>query len=500
MAEQWQEFPAVNKAKVIAIAVLVVVIGVAILIGSSIVNVKGDQVGIVEKKFGGGSLPEGRIIAVNGENGIQAQTLPPGWHLFYWPWQYNVQKVGLTEIPQGNVGAVQTTDGKTLPPDTIYASEWEDEEKMLDAEYFLGEGEGYKGPQLTVLKPGKYRINTQLYKVQTYDITNVEVGMAGVIKSNIGGRSEVEVRLVDTGQRGVWKKPLSEGQYYMHPEAYEITKIDTRQVKISYTNAEEKWSQTQVLRPITVRSKDGFTFPVDVRVTYRIKRENAPKVVALIGDDDLVLNKLVTPAVRAIFRNNAEKVKALDYVQNRSKQEDQSEAMLIEELEEHGVTVLAVRIGDVGDKESLGELLKTQTDKEIALQQQATFEEQQRAAEKQKEFEKTTQEAQEEKRLATADYEVKIAEKEKQQRIIDAEAEAEQIKITAQAQADAYQKVSDVIGSENAALIKIMKMIAEDNVNITPEVMVTGQGGNIDNALMGTILKDMLKGKSKNSK
>jgi hypothetical protein len=45
-----------------------------------------------------------------------------------------------------------------------------------------------------------------------------------------------------------------------------------------------------------------------------------------------------------------------------------------------------------------------------------------------------------------------------------------------------------------------MKMIAEDNVNITPEVMVTGQGGNIDNALMGTILKDMLKGKSKNSK
>jgi regulator of protease activity HflC (stomatin/prohibitin superfamily) len=249
-----------------------------------------------------------------------------------------------------------------------------------------------------------------------------------------------------------------------------------------------------------VRSKDGFTFPVDVRLTYRIKREDAPKVVATVGDDELVLNKLVTPAVRAIFRNNAEKVKALDYVQNRSKQEEQSEQMLSKELQGDGVTILAVRVGDVGNKETLGDLLKTQTDKEIALQEQETFQEEQRAAEQKKALESTIQEAEEEKRLATANYDVKIAEKEKEQRIIQANAEAEQIKITAQAQAEAYRKISEVIGSENAALIKIIERIAENDINITPEVMVNGsQGQNVSNALMGTMLKDMLNKKGESS-
>ena len=134
---------------------------------------------------------------------------------------------------------------------------------------------------------------------------------------------------------------------------------------------------------MTVRSIDGFTFPVDIRVTYQIDRDNAPRVVATVGDDAMVLSKLVTPSVRAIFRNNAEKVKALDYVQQRSLQETQSNALLKEELAKYGVTLLAVRIGDVGNEQTLGALLKTQTDREIALQQQKTFEEQQRAAEKQ---------------------------------------------------------------------------------------------------------------------
>jgi uncharacterized membrane protein YqiK len=504
MADQWQEFPGPGgKVKAVIIAVLIVVVGVLALIGSSLVNIKGDQVGIVEKKFGGGSLPEGRYIAVNGENGIQAQTLSPGWHLFYWRWQYDVKKVPVTKVPEEKVGLIQAEDGKPLPPKTIYAPEWENEEKMLNAEYFLSEGEGYKGPQLTVLKPGKYRLNTELFTVKTVPVTNIEVGTVGVVKSNVGERSAKGTRLVEPGKRGVWNKAYDEGKYYLHTGAYEMTKISTRQVKVSYTTEEnkDKWAdKVQALNPITVRSKDGFTFPVDVRLTYRIKREDAPKVVATVGDDELVLNKLVTPAVRAIFRNNAEKVKALDYVQNRSKQEEQSEQMLSKELQGDGVTILAVRVGDVGNKETLGDLLKTQTDKEIALQEQETFQEEQRAAEQKKALESTIQEAEEEKRLATANYDVKIAEKEKEQRIIQANAEAEQIKITAQAQAEAYRKISEVIGSENAALIKIIERIAENDINITPEVMVNGsQGQNVSNALMGTMLKDMLNKKGESS-
>ena len=241
---------------------------------------------------------------------------------------------------------------------------------------------------------------------------------------------------------------------------------------------------------MTVRSSDGFTFPVDIRVTYQIDRENAPRVVATLGDDAMVLSKLVTPSVRAIFRNNAEKVKALDYVQQRSIQEQQSNILLKDELAKYGVTLLAVRIGDVGNQETLGALLKTQTDREIALQEQKTFEEQQRAAEKEKALTRTKQETEEEKRLATAAYGVKVADEEKKKIIIQAEAEAEQVKLLAEAKSQAYKLLTGSIGQDNAALIEIIKLVAENNIRITPEVMAGGASS--ADALMGTMLKGML--------
>ena len=492
MDATWERMP-INKAKAILILVVLVLIALFVLIASSIVKIDGDEVGIVEKKLFGGDLPDGKVLAVNGENGVQAQILAPGWHV-KWKWQYNVTQIKMIEIKEGFVGLIQAADGRSLPTDEIYAPEWEEPEKMRNAEYFLSQDKGYKGPQLSVLSPGRYRINTELFTITVVPVTNVKVGTVAVIKSNVGEAVDSEDRLVEVGQKGVWNKPWKEGQYYKNTNAYEVTIVSIRQVKVSYTAEEEpgEGKGYQPMQPITVRSKDGFTFPVDVRMTYKINSEDAPQVVATVGDDALVLTKLVTPAVRAIFRNNAEKVKALEYVQNRSTQEAQSTSMLKEELAKYGVTVLAVRIGDIGDEKSLGLLLKTQTDREIALQEQATFEEQQRAAEKQKELTKTRQEAEEEKRLATAMYNVQIAEQDKQKKIIGATAEAELIKVTAEAKALAYKKISEVIGQDNAALIEIMKLVETGGIRITPEVMVGGTGAGMTDALMGTVLRGML--------
>ena len=491
--EQTWEVVDVRRFKPLLI-ILVVLVLLIIAAGSSIVNIGGDEVGIVEKKFGGGELPPGRILAVDKENGIQAQILAPGWHFFYWPWQYNIDKVPMVKIEQGKVGLIQAIDGLSLPSNTIYAPQWTEPKKMLDAEYFLGQGKGHKGPQLSVLRPGTYRLNTKLFKITFANVTNVPVGSVAVIKSNVGEVVQTTDGLVEEGQRGIRRTPLLPQEYYLNTNAFEITMISTRQVKVSYTAGVERGeSRSQPLKPITVRSSDGFTFPVDVRVTYMIGYEDAPRVVAKIGDDDLVLTKLVTPAVRAVFRNNAEKVNALEYVQKRSAQEAQSAKMLKAELEKYGITVLAVRIGDIGDEKSLGALLKTQTDREIARQEVKTFEQQQIAAEMQKSLSKTRQEAEEEKRLATAAYDVKIAEENKQQQIIGAEAEAKKLALIADAKALAYKKISEVIGSNNAALLEIMKLVADKRIQITPDVMVGSGGSGMTDALMGTILKGMLK-------
>ncbi|HJO16479.1 MAG TPA: hypothetical protein QF800_06280, partial [Phycisphaerales bacterium] len=160
-----------------------------------------------------------------------------------------------------------------------------------------------------------------------------------------------------------------------------------------------------------------------------------------------------------------------------------------------GVSVNAVRIGQIGDEASLGELLKTQTDREIALQEQITFQEQQRAAEEQKALSRTKQEADEEANLATATYAVKIAEQSKEQVLIEASAEAEAIMIKAEAQAELFRKLAEEIGMQNAALLELLKIIGEREIEITPRVMVVGgsDGGSHEGtALIGTMLDTMI--------
>lgn len=479
---------------IVVAALLAVLAGV---FASSFRHVGENQVGIVIKNVGA-NLPTGQIIATNGEKGPQAEVLPPGWHSMLWPVIYDVHVEQIIEIGQDEIGILTARDGQPLPSGSVYAPEWADDEvkKMQNAKYFLTEGGGYKGPQTTVLTPGKHRLNTKLFQIEKVPVTNVASATVAVIKSNVGLEPAptlgVEEPLVARNERGIWRIPLPPAKYYLNTKAYEFVMISTQKKTVRYIKAHSQGEE----REITVRSSDGFTFPVDVRVEYEIARSDAPIVVAHFGNDGAVLQERINSAVRATFRNNAEGVKALDYVRQRSLQESQSEKALAMEMKSYGITVTAVRIGDVGDEQTLGALLKTQTDREIALQEQMTFQEQQRAAEQRKALTRTQQEAEEEKRLATAQYQVQIAEQEKQQRIIAAQAEAESIRIEAEAQAEAFRVIALQIGQGNAALMELLKIIGERGISITPRVMVTGGGTNASDAqttaLIGTMLDSMV--------
>ena len=76
-------------------------------------------VGIVIKKFSSRSLVNGALIALNGESGYQADTLSPGWHFGYFPWQYEVVKSALTVIPSGEIGLILAKDGQQIPAERI---------------------------------------------------------------------------------------------------------------------------------------------------------------------------------------------------------------------------------------------------------------------------------------------------------------------------------------------------------------------------------------------
>ena len=57
----------------------------------------------------------------------------------------------------------------------VYAPEWKSINDMLDPTRFLNEG--FKGPQLTVLPPGTYRINPSIYTVTPAPVTDVTRGL-----------------------------------------------------------------------------------------------------------------------------------------------------------------------------------------------------------------------------------------------------------------------------------------------------------------------------------
>ncbi len=135
------------------------------------------QVGVVEKLWSGsGSVPEGSIIALNGEAGFQADLLRGGLHFGLWRWQYRLHKVPLVTIPQGKIGYVYARDGESLPPSQtlgrVVACN-----NFQDARTFLGEAteegadsvRGQRGRQRAILREGVYAINPTLFVVITED-------------------------------------------------------------------------------------------------------------------------------------------------------------------------------------------------------------------------------------------------------------------------------------------------------------------------------------------
>ena len=55
------------------------------------------------KRFGSRGLAPGRLVALDGESGYQADTLAPGLHFGYWRWQYRIIKVPVMIVPQGEI-------------------------------------------------------------------------------------------------------------------------------------------------------------------------------------------------------------------------------------------------------------------------------------------------------------------------------------------------------------------------------------------------------------
>lgn len=236
------EFIAAHLGTIITVVAVLVVLAcykwVLWLFG--VIIVPDDSVGIVTKKFvlfgGNRSLPDGRIIALNGEAGFQADALAPGLHIALWPWQFSVDLVKFITVPQSKVGVVEACDGAPLSSGHIIAKQV-DCDFYQDARAFLQNG-GQRGPQMTLIPPGSYRINPLLFTVTLADVISIPPGQVGVVEARDGkplpsGRiiarqvdcdsyQDGQAFLAGGGERGPQMGLVTPGTYRINPQLFDL--------------------------------------------------------------------------------------------------------------------------------------------------------------------------------------------------------------------------------------------------------------------------------------
>lgn len=155
-----------------------------LILKKSIVVVGGAQIAIIEKKYFGKRMQEGRVIALSNEVGIRARMLGPGLHLLF-PFLYAVKKMPFTVIQELEVGIVESIDGDPIPAGKIFAKVVEGHNAFQDGETFLKNG-GQKGPQIEILPPGNYRINASLFTVKKVHAVFIDKGKIGIVTAMDG--------------------------------------------------------------------------------------------------------------------------------------------------------------------------------------------------------------------------------------------------------------------------------------------------------------------------
>src|SRR6201986_317128 len=237
---------------VVPVVVILVMYKFVLRVFFGMVIVPDDRIGLVVKKYalsGDKRLPDGRIIAINGEAGMQAKALAPGLYWRMWPWQYTITMAPFTIVEQNKLGLVKAKDGAPLGTGRVLGKPV-DCDKFQDAKAFL-KNNGQRGPQAAFLTPGSYRINTFLFEVVMVPITQIHENKVGIVttldgepldKGEIAGVSvaghknyQDPMAFINAGgMKGLQEDVILAGTYYLNPWFVIVEQVDMVYIPIGY--------------------------------------------------------------------------------------------------------------------------------------------------------------------------------------------------------------------------------------------------------------------------
>jgi uncharacterized membrane protein YqiK len=205
-----------------------------------LVNIGAQEVAIKERRYLGVKMPQGRVVATEGEVGIQAEVLKPGLHFVWYPIEQVVRKVPLVEIGADELGIIEAIDGEPMQTGSIFAPDRAQNahNNFQDPIAFIKQG-GVKGIQLRTLPPGKWAIHPYLFNVSIAKVTSIPPGKLGILTSADGdqlsqGRlhgkavsghhnfQDAENFIGNGGQKGAQVDILTPGTYRIHTNSTAI--------------------------------------------------------------------------------------------------------------------------------------------------------------------------------------------------------------------------------------------------------------------------------------
>lgn len=487
-----------------------------------------------------------RFLDSGGQKGRQTSILTPGTYRIN-PYAFTVTMSPMTDVKENMVGIVTALDGAPLQPGQIAGRQVDGHNNFQDIDSFLQNG-GNRGLQPQVVLAGSYYINPWAVQIEQTPMTEVPIGYVGVVISYIGedgvdmtGDTFKHGNIVHKGFRGVWMEPLGPGKYPVNVYTMKVENVPTTNLVLNWANARsEAHALDRNLSTITVRSRDGFPFNLDVAQIIHIPANEAPKVIARFGSMVNLVSQVLEPTIGNYFRNSAQDSDVIAFLSTRKERQESAREHIRQVLEIYNVNAVDTLIGDIVPPEAL---MKTLTDRKVAQEEEKTYDTQRMAQEKRQGYERETAIAEMQREIVKAQQSVEIAERtanaavkksegearslqlqvgaESQATKVRAEAnaearrrqasaEADATKLTAEAEAEriaktgaaeaekilaigrstaeAYELQVKAMGGDNFTRYKITEEIGKGQIKIIPDLVINGGGeGGSDNSLNGLL-------------
>jgi uncharacterized membrane protein YqiK len=418
------------------------------------------------------------------------------------------------QMPPDRVGIVTMLDGRPIPAGDLAGPVVSGHESFQRGQAFIDAG-GCRGLQEEVLLSGSWNLNPWLVQVEQVPLTEIPIGYVGVVVSYVGqehldvsGDAFTHGDLVERGRKGVWVEPLLPGKHPVNVRVMKVELVPTTNIVLNWAQRSEAHRYDERLSSILVRSKDGFSFSLDVSQIIHIGMKNAPRVISRVGSMQNLVDHVLQPTVGNYFRNSAQQVTVLDFLWARSERQKEAFTHITRAIEAYDVECIDTLIGDIAPP---AELMKTQTDRKIAAELERTYEAQREAEVQRQTLERESAVANLQSEVVRSEQMVRIA----QQNALAAaetakgeatatrvraegaaaavrmagEGEAASIRAVGAAKAEAYRQGIEAVGAGGYTAMQLASILGENKVKLVPDIAITGDGsGGLVNAMLARMI------------